>query len=81
MIEKIPGVGTVNIFGDNSALRVSFNPHKLAFYNITIPELISKLNDNNTNENIIKSLTHILNVGFDLLILFIKIQWHVCFFH
>ena len=49
MIEKIPGVGTVNIFGDNSALRVSFNPHKLAFYNITIPELIAKLNDNNQN--------------------------------
>ena len=50
MLSKIPGVSQAEVWGPAGAVRVNIKPNQLARYNITIPELITILNDNNKNE-------------------------------
>ncbi|HIA81366.1 MAG TPA: efflux RND transporter permease subunit, partial [Rhodospirillales bacterium] len=47
--ERINGVGGVNLYGDNEReLQVIIDPLKLAFYRLTIPEVIQRLRAENT---------------------------------
>ncbi len=47
--ERINGVGGVNLYGDNEReLQVIIDPAKLAFYRLTIPEVIQRLRAENT---------------------------------
>ncbi|MEE2746488.1 MAG: efflux RND transporter permease subunit [Pseudomonadota bacterium] len=47
--ERINGVGGVNLYGDNEReLQVIVDPSKLAFYRLTIPEVINRLRSENT---------------------------------
>ena len=70
MLSKIPGVSQADVFGPSSAVRVNIKPNQLARYNITIPELISVLNDNNKNnalgEIITDSQDIIINSSMDI---------------
>ena len=46
VIEQIHGIGFVNILGQRSfAVRINVDPKKLAFYKISIPEIIQKVRD------------------------------------
>ena len=57
MLSRLPGVSSAEVFGPSSALRISIDPKKLSSYQITVPELINTLNNNNK----ILSLGDIIN--------------------
>ena len=46
VIEQLHGIGFVNILGQRAyAVRINVDPKKLAFYKISIPEIIAKVRD------------------------------------
>ncbi|MBN2578941.1 MAG: efflux RND transporter permease subunit [Pirellulales bacterium] len=47
VLARIPGVGEVNSFGAQYAMRVWLNPDKLTEYNLTIPDVIQALRSYN----------------------------------
>jgi multidrug efflux pump len=46
-ISRLPGVSAVNLWGVDSALRISVDPLKMAKLNLTMPEVISVLESSN----------------------------------
>jgi len=48
--ESIPGIGGVNLFGDNEReIQVIVDPDKLAHYRLTIPEIVNRLRAENAS--------------------------------
>src|SRR3954464_13192417 len=47
-LSRIPGVGDVNVFGSSYAMRILIDPHKLAGYNLMPSDVISAIQNQNT---------------------------------
>ena len=48
--ESIPGIGGVNLFGENEReIQIIVDPEKLALYKMTIPEVVRKLRAENAS--------------------------------
>lgn len=48
-MQQVPGVGTVQQWSTRDALRVALNPTKMAELNITVPDVINALKNNNVS--------------------------------
>jgi len=56
-LQRIPGVGSVQVDAFNSALRIEISPKKLAAFHLTVNDVLQALTDNNVSF----SLGYILN--------------------
>ena len=48
-LNRVPGVGGVNVNGGTPVLRIAVNPQKLALYGLTINDLVQALENNNAS--------------------------------